>query len=177
MEHVRQSRPDSGLGFPAKVLKNFQIFLSSLGSCKIFGAEIPGLQMAGFGFRFHVSGDGLGFRSAFRHLGFRFRDSGFVFRISGFVSGSDFRVSGIGFRGSGFRFGFPVAYLSSGVGFRIKGFVSGLGFRDSVSGFRFRVVYTAGAGVRFECRGPVSRFRVRGAGLGFGFWIEGFEWD
>jgi len=30
--HIRQSRPDSGLGFQAKVLENFQVVPSSLGS-------------------------------------------------------------------------------------------------------------------------------------------------
>ena len=32
MAHIRQSRPDSGLGFQVKVLKHFQVVLSSLGS-------------------------------------------------------------------------------------------------------------------------------------------------
>ena len=31
MAHVRQSRPDSGLGFPVKVLKTFEVFPSSRG--------------------------------------------------------------------------------------------------------------------------------------------------
>jgi len=32
MAHIRQSRPDSGLGFRSKVLKIFKVVLSSLGS-------------------------------------------------------------------------------------------------------------------------------------------------
>ena len=32
MEHIRQSRPDSGLGLQGKLLKNFEIVSSSLGS-------------------------------------------------------------------------------------------------------------------------------------------------
>ena len=32
MAHIRQSRPDSGLGFHVKVLKIFQVVPSSLGS-------------------------------------------------------------------------------------------------------------------------------------------------
>ena len=32
MEHIRQSRPDSGLGFQVKVRKTFQVVPSSLGS-------------------------------------------------------------------------------------------------------------------------------------------------
>ena len=30
--HIRQSRPESGLGFQVKVIKNFQVVHSSLGS-------------------------------------------------------------------------------------------------------------------------------------------------
>ena len=32
MAHIRQSRPDSGLGFQVEVLKTFKIVSSSLGS-------------------------------------------------------------------------------------------------------------------------------------------------
>jgi len=34
VEHIRQSRPDSGLGFQVKVLKTFQVVLSLLSSCQ-----------------------------------------------------------------------------------------------------------------------------------------------
>ena len=39
MAHVRQSRPDSGLGFQAKVLKTFQSVPCSLGCCRVFGYD------------------------------------------------------------------------------------------------------------------------------------------
>ena len=36
MAHMRQSRPDSGLGFHVKVLKVFNVIPSSLGSLEVF---------------------------------------------------------------------------------------------------------------------------------------------
>jgi hypothetical protein len=41
MAHIRQSRPDSGLGFQVKVLKIFQVVPSSLGSAKSTSPDTP----------------------------------------------------------------------------------------------------------------------------------------
>ena len=42
MTHIRQSRPQSGLGFQMKVLKTFQVVPSSLaGSCSICARKRP----------------------------------------------------------------------------------------------------------------------------------------
>ena len=46
MARVRQSRPDSGLGFQVKVLETFQVVSSSLGN-DIGGAAAEMLGMAG----------------------------------------------------------------------------------------------------------------------------------
>ena len=58
--HIRQSRPDSGLGFQAKVLKMFQVAPSSLGRRRrrLTRALSPPPGVYGSGFRIQ----GLGFR-------------------------------------------------------------------------------------------------------------------
>ena len=108
--HVRQSRPDSSLGFHVIVLQIFDAILSSLESgvlCVVrppphtAQPHLPNLE-------FRVEGLRL------RRHGIGFRVYGVGFGVVGFrVQGSGFRVQGLGF--SVQRLGFMV----QGLGFRV----------------------------------------------------------
>ena len=115
MAHVRQSRPDFGLGFQVNALDQSEVVGISLGSGRV-----------------RVSVSCSAFRFVYRFLGLRFR-----------VSGSRSRVPGVGYLGAGMnrievRAACPPQHPStwfrvSWIGFRISWF----GFR--ISGFESRI--------------------------------------
>ena len=82
MAHIRQSRPDSGLGFHIEVLKIFSVVLSSRGSGLRKHPDTPGPFQSP-----------LGAATRLRHLG---RDQNLTSRMVGIMT--RLRVQGLGIR-------------------------------------------------------------------------------
>ena len=113
MAHIRQSRPDSGLGLHVKVLQPFQVVSASLGSGPCLSCRLPGnLSRATC--------------SCSRRYSWRIAPDSFRISDANLVSSSGFRVSGFEFRVSGFKF------RGSGFDSRVQGNIQGFGCRASL---------------------------------------------